>query len=75
MKTVWAPRPLKLVILETLQNKGALTDIDMLSEVEGRYGELSFRELNSALLKLEINGLIRVTHLMKGKRRVELVST
>jgi len=37
------------------------------------YGDLSFRELNKALLRLEVQGLVRVTRLMKGKRRVELV--
>jgi len=34
--------------------------------------EVSFRELNSILMKLEINGLIRVSRQMKGKRRVEM---
>ncbi|MCJ7517212.1 MAG: hypothetical protein MUO18_04525, partial [Methanomassiliicoccales archaeon] len=48
-------------------------DDDLLDEVKDNYGELSFRELNSALLKLELNGVLRVTRLMKGKRRVELV--
>jgi hypothetical protein len=30
--------------------------------------------LNRVLMKLEISGIIRVTRLMKGKRRVELVA-
>ncbi len=73
MNKVWGPRPLNLAVVETLQRKGPLTDDDLLDEVKDIYGELSFRELNSALLRLELNGQVRVTRLMKGKRRVELV--
>jgi len=74
MNKVWGPRPLNLAVVEVLQRKGALTDGDLLDEVKESYGELSFRELNSVLLKLELSGLVRVTRLMKGKRRVELVA-
>jgi Fe2+ or Zn2+ uptake regulation protein len=73
MNKVWGPRPLNLAVVEVLQHKGALTDGDLLDEVKESYGEVSFRELNSVLLKLELNGILRVTRLMKGKRRVELV--
>lgn len=75
MNKVWGPRPLNLAVVEVLQRKGALTDDDLLDEVKDSYGELSFRELNSSLLKLELGGVVRVTRLMKGKRRVELVPT
>ena len=73
MNRVWGPRPLNLAVVETLQRKGPLTDGDLLDQVKESYGEISFRELNSILLKLEINGVLRVSRLMKGKRRVELV--
>jgi hypothetical protein len=72
MNKVWGPRPLNLAVVEVLQRKGPLANDDLLDEVKDNYGELSFRELNSALLKLELNGVLRVTRLMKGKRRVEL---
>jgi Fe2+ or Zn2+ uptake regulation protein len=74
MNKVWGPRPLNLAVVEVLQRKGPLNDGDLLDEVKESYGDISFRELNSVLLKLEINGVLRVTRLMKGKRRVELVS-
>jgi Fe2+ or Zn2+ uptake regulation protein len=74
MNKVWGPRPLNLAVVEALQRKGPLTDGDLLDQVKESYGEISFRELNSVLLKLEINGVLRVSHLMKGKRRVELVA-
>jgi len=74
MNKVWGPRPLNLAVVEALQRKGPLTDGDLLDQVKESYGEISFRELNSILLKLEINGVLRVSRLMKGKRRVELVT-
>jgi len=73
MNKLWGPRPLNLAVVEVLQRKGPLNDGDLLDEVKESYGEVSFRELNSALLKLELSGVLRVTRLMKGKRRVELV--
>jgi Fe2+ or Zn2+ uptake regulation protein len=73
MNKVWGPRPLNLAVVEVLQRKGPLADSDLLDEVKETYGEISFRELNKALLKLELSGILRVTRLMKGKRRVELV--
>ncbi|MCJ7456653.1 hypothetical protein MUP07_07915 [Candidatus Bathyarchaeota archaeon] len=73
MNKVWGPRPLNLAVVEVLQRKGPLADDDLLDEVKESYGEISFRELNTVLLKLELNGILRVTRLMKGKRRVELV--
>ncbi len=75
MHKIWGPRPLNLALVEVLQRKGPLADDDLLDEVKESYGEISFRELNSALLKLELNGILRVTRLMKGKRRVELVAS
>jgi len=65
---------MNLAVVETLQKKGAMTDIELLSEMRESYGDLSFRELNRTLLKLEVEGVIRVSRLMKGKRRVELAS-
>jgi transcription initiation factor IIE alpha subunit len=73
MGKVWEPIPPQLVVVEVLEKKGATTDTDLLKEVEGIYGEMSFRELNELLLKLEVNGIVRVSRLMKGKKRVELV--
>lgn len=74
MNKVWGPRPLNLAVVEVLQRRGPLADTDLLDEVKESYGELSFRELNKVLLKLELNGIVWVTRLMKGKRRVELVA-
>ena len=49
-----------------------MTDIDLHKELKDDFGEVSFRELNRDLMKLELGGILRVTRLMRGKRQVEL---
>ncbi len=63
---------MELSIVEVLEKKGALSDIDLLKELRTSFGEVSFRELNSSLMKMELGGVVWVTRLMKGKRQVEL---
>jgi len=69
---LWSPRPLHLAVVELLKKEGTLTDAELLKDLRDSFGELSPRELNRVLMKLEISGLIRVSRLMKGKRSVEL---
>ena len=73
MDKVWGPKPLQLSVLDTIGRKGPLTDDELLREIRNGKEDLSFRELNRILMKLEVNGLVRVSRQMKGKRRVELV--
>ncbi len=72
MSKVWSPRPLELSVVEVLEKKGAMSDVDLLKELKANFGELSFREMNSTLMKMELGGIVWVTRLMKGKRQVEL---
>ena len=73
MSKVWSSTPLSLFIVETLERKKSMIDKDeLLKEIKEKYGEISFRELNNILLKLEVLGIIRVSRLMKGKRIIEL---
>ena len=64
---------MELSIVEILEKKGAMSDIELLKELKEDVGEVSFRELNSQLMKMELGGVIWVSRLMKGKRQVELV--
>ncbi len=64
---------MELSIVEILEKKGAMTDVELLKELKEDYGEVSFRELNSHLMKMELGGVVWVSRLMKGKRQVELV--
>jgi len=72
LEKVWGPRPVQLYVLDIIERKGPLTDDELLREIKSGKEDLSFRELNRILLKLEVNGLVRVSRQMKGKRRVEL---
>ena len=68
----WRPHPLRTSLLEILQRKGAMKDADLYNLVKESQ-EIGFGALNRGLLRLEVQGLIRVTALTRGKRRVELV--
>jgi Fe2+ or Zn2+ uptake regulation protein len=70
---LWTIQPLHTTVVEILYKKGgALTDIELYNAVEKTYGKLSYRELNKTLMRLEVNGIIHVSHLTKNKKRVEL---
>ncbi len=72
MSKVWSPRPVELSVVEVLEKKGALSDVELLKELKANFGEISFREMNTTLMKMELGGVVWVTRLMKGKRQVEL---
>ncbi len=63
---------MSLALLEVLEKKGSISDIDLYKEVMSNFGEVSFRELNRELMKLELAGILWVSRLTKGKRLVEL---
>ncbi len=64
---------MSLSIVEILEKKGPMTDIDLLKQLKSDLGDVSFRELNRELMKLELAGILRVSRLTKGKRQVELL--
>jgi hypothetical protein len=63
---------LDVKIVEFLESKGALTDDELFDLLKEAYKDVGFGELNRVLLRLEIEGRIRVASSVKGKRRVEL---
>ncbi|MCK4885422.1 ArsR family transcriptional regulator [Candidatus Bathyarchaeota archaeon] len=73
MSKLWAVQPLHTSIVEILLKKrGSSTDTDLLSSLKKSYGELSLRELNKTLMRLEVDGIIHVSTLTKNKKRVEI---
>jgi DNA-binding PadR family transcriptional regulator len=69
----WRGHPLKTVVVEVLKRKGALSDDDLLSSLkETGFEDVSFGQLNKVLLRLEVEGIVYVSSLARGKRRVEL---
>jgi len=63
---------MSLSIVDVLEKKGPMKDIDLLKQLRSDLGDVSFRELNRELMKLELGGMLRVSRLTKGKRQVEL---
>jgi hypothetical protein len=63
---------MSLFILEVLEKKGSMSDVDLQKELKSNFGEVNFRELNRELMKLEMAGMVWVSRLSKGKRLVEL---
>jgi hypothetical protein len=70
---VWDVYPLRVALVEAMQKKqGVSTDVELLDLLRQNYEDLSFKEMNMLLMKLEVEGMISVTSLTKTKRRVEL---
>ena len=71
----WKPHPLYTTIVETLERKGLLTDVELYEMIKESHGEAGFGDLNKTLMRLEIQGKLYVSTRTKGKRRVELTET
>jgi Fe2+ or Zn2+ uptake regulation protein len=62
-----------MTILEILERKGPLTDLELFDALKESYQDIGFGDVNQTLMKLELSGKIYVSTLARGKRRVELV--
>jgi Fe2+ or Zn2+ uptake regulation protein len=69
----WKPHPLFTAIVEILERKGPLTDVELYDLLKETYGDVGFGNLNKTLMKMEIEGKVYVSAFTKGKRRVELI--
>jgi len=69
----WKSHPLYTTIVEILERKGPLTDVELYELIKETHGEAGFGDLNKTLMRLEIQGKVYVSTLTKGKRRVELI--
>jgi hypothetical protein len=68
----WKPHPLYTEIIELLQRKGPMTDLELYDLLKGSNEAIGYSDLNKTLMRMEIEGKIYVSSLTKGKRRVEL---
>ncbi|MBS7612261.1 transcriptional repressor [Candidatus Bathyarchaeota archaeon] len=67
--------PIHTAIVELLaKNPSGLTDKEIYVKLREQYEELSFNQLMRILLKLEINGIVRVTRYQKETMKVELLT-
>lgn len=73
MRKIWRPIPLHLTMLELLRLKGGTaTDKDLYESVKTVY-DVSYQEFIKTLMKLEINGYVRVGTAKEGSLIIELV--
>ncbi|NHI83488.1 MAG: hypothetical protein EAX81_04230 [Candidatus Thorarchaeota archaeon] len=68
--------PLRNIIIEILKKRrGVILDDELQRALKKELGdEPSEAELNSALMQLEINGLVHVSQITKTKRRIEVIT-
>jgi Fe2+ or Zn2+ uptake regulation protein len=64
-----------MAIMETLEKKGPLTDMELFDVLKQSYEDIGFTDVNQTLMEMEIRGKVYVSTLTRGKRRVELVKT
>jgi predicted HAD superfamily phosphohydrolase len=70
----WKTHPAHYFILEILKKKSALTDTELFEEINEEFKDLGYKDFNELLMRLEISGRIRTASMVRGKRRIELVT-
>ena len=70
----WKTHPAYYFLLEILKKKGALTDAELFEALSEEFKDLGFKDFNELLMRLEISGTIRTASMVRGKRRIELVT-
>ena len=60
-------------VVEALGRGGAQEFDDLLKQVQKYQSGINETEFNKILMEMEIQGLVRVTRMARGKRRIELV--
>lgn len=63
---------LPLVIVDTLKRNGVLKFEELYKNTKKRFSGLSENDLENMLMKMEIQGLVKVYRLPRGKKRIEL---
>ncbi|PMB74052.1 hypothetical protein C0199_01495 [Candidatus Bathyarchaeota archaeon] len=71
---LWKTQPIYNVMLEILKKKGAMTDTELFEYLSEEFKDIGYKDFNKALMQLEIGGKIRTTSLVRGKKRVELLT-
>jgi len=76
MMSTWNATPLTNLVVQIIKKRhGVILDDELIRALKKEIGtEPSEAELNAALLKLEINGLVHVGQITKTKRRIEVIS-
>jgi hypothetical protein len=70
----WKTHPAYFVLLDLLKKKGAVPDTELFEALTDEFEDLGFKDFNALLMKLEIAGKVRVTSMVRNKRRVEFIA-
>jgi len=70
----WKTHPVHYVLLEILKKKGAMADMELFEVLNEEFKDLGFKDFNELLMRLEISGRIRTASMVRGKRRIELIT-
>ncbi len=68
----WKIQPLYAIIIEILDKKGSMNDMELFEAVRVFYKDVGFDDVNKTLMKMELSGLVSVSSLTKGKRLIQL---
>lgn len=70
----WRPFPLAFSIMNIVERReGVLLEDDLIRLLQNDIGEISERELNKALMQLEVDGLIIVQSIKKNQRVIKRI--
>lgn len=75
IRSIWKTGNIKDVIAELLKRKKTMKDSELLKAIKMMYKDVSSREINKALMSLELNGVIRVSRVKKATRNIEFISS
>jgi len=73
IRSMWRTSNIKDVIIELLRRKKTIKDSELLKAIRMMYKDVSSREINKALMYLELNGLIKVSRMKKTTRNIEFI--
>ncbi|MGQ9469731.1 MAG: hypothetical protein ACUVTD_07950 [Nitrososphaerales archaeon] len=65
--------PIKNMIYEKLKQQKNTLDLDLLNELKKEDSNITMKDLNKALMSLEIIGLVSVKWVRKDARRIEII--
>jgi len=65
--------PLKNLLYEKLKQQKNIVDVDLLNELKKGDPDITARDLDKALMQLEIMGLVSVSWVRKDAKRVEII--
>jgi len=69
----WNARPIRNAIVELLEEKGALSTDELEKKLKEEYEDLTTSALDKELMKLELNGMVSITSLGRGRKRIEFI--